>query len=124
LHELITCNPFTLDYITDLELLQQSESLVGRAKVVNVKQAGAMGKKSARNKNKSTAHYLDDAAAPYLPLPAGTINIKRMVNANIAEPSKQKITGVFWCCLAVVFRRTVTKPWGHLQPLIACPQLN
>jgi hypothetical protein len=75
--------------------LQQSESLVGRAKVVNVKQAGAAGKKSARNKNKSTAHYLDDAAAPYLPLPAGTINIKRMVNANISEPSKQKITGAF-----------------------------
>jgi hypothetical protein len=37
--------------------------------------------------------YLEDCAAPYLPLPGGQINIKRLVNANIAEPSKQKITG-------------------------------
>ncbi len=48
-------------------------------------------KKSAKNRN--TVNYIDDTAAPYLPLPAGAINIKRMVNANIAEPSKQRITG-------------------------------
>lgn len=31
----------------------------------------------------------------HLPLPAGKINIQRVTNANIAEPSKNSITGIF-----------------------------
>ena len=49
----------------------------------------------SKKAQRKVANYIDDTAAPYLPLPAGQINIKRLVNANIAEPSKQRITGMF-----------------------------
>lgn len=91
----VLCIPLHLD----LQLLQQSGSMVGRSQSGTSKSASSTGavkgrKGSAKNKSRgSAASYLDDVAAPYLPLPAGQINIKRLVNANIAEPSKQKITG-------------------------------
>jgi hypothetical protein len=81
----------------DLQLLQQSGSMVGRSQTTTTKVGAgtAAGRKgSAKNKKRGNlTHYLEDTAAPYLPLPAGQVNIKRLVNANIAEPSKQKITG-------------------------------
>jgi hypothetical protein len=69
--------------------------MVGRSQTTTTKTAATAGRKgSAKNKKRGNlTHYLEDTAAPYLPLPAGQVNIKRLVNANIAEPSKQKITG-------------------------------
>ena len=56
-------------------------------------------RKNAKNKARSAATlYLEDSAVPSQPLPAGAINIKRLVNANIAEPSKQRITGMYYYC--------------------------
>lgn len=68
--------------------------MIGRTPQPSTTTTGASARKSAKNKKRGAAvPYLDDTAAPYLPLPSGQLNIKRLVNANIAEPSKQKITG-------------------------------
>jgi hypothetical protein len=86
----------TFTHCADLQVLQQSGSMVGRSQTTTTKAgASAAGRKgSAKNKKRGNlTHYLEDTAAPYLPLPAGQVNIQRLVNANIAEPSKQKITG-------------------------------
>mmetsp|Transcript_27975 Transcript_27975/g.47883 ORF Transcript_27975/g.47883 Transcript_27975/m.47883 type:complete len:541 (-) Transcript_27975:91-1713(-) len=76
----------------DLALLHQSNAMV-----IKTHSASAEKNKNAPRSKKAqrkVANYIDDTAAPYLPLPAGQINIKRLVNANIAEPSKQRITAV------------------------------
>jgi hypothetical protein len=95
-HRFWLCTYLVFTPCADLQLLQQSDSMVGRSQTTTTKAgASAAGRKgSAKNKKRGTlTHYLEDTAAPYLPLPAGQVNIKRLVNANIAEPSKQKITG-------------------------------
>jgi hypothetical protein len=83
--------------------------MVGRSQTTTTKVGAgtAAGRKSsAKNKKRGTlTQYMEDTAAPYLPLPAGQVNIKRLVNANIAEPSKQKITGAVccsWCSLLLL----------------------
>lgn len=79
----------------DLALLHQSNSMVIKTHSASAEQSNKTQRSKKSAKNRATAHYIDDTAAPYLPLPAGQINIKRMVNANIAEPSKQRITGEY-----------------------------
>lgn len=78
----------------DLALLHQSNSMVIKTHSASAEQSNKTQRSKKSAKNRASANYIDDTAAPYLPLPAGQINIKRMVNANIAEPSKQRITGM------------------------------
>lgn len=77
---------------TDLQLLHQSSSMVSAAHTRSTKGNNSKGGKKKGN-TRGTSAYIDDTAAPYLPLPAGMLNIKRLVNANVAEPSNQTITG-------------------------------
>jgi hypothetical protein len=59
--------------------------------------AAAAAAKKRKNNTKITggsqAAGFTSSDADGSPLPAGSINILRLVNANIAEPSSQRITG-------------------------------
>lgn len=77
----------------DVQLLHQSGSMVATSHTRSSKNANGKGGAKKGKISRGSSTYIDDTAAPYLPLPAGMLNIKRLVNANIAEPSNQKITG-------------------------------